>query len=168
MSNPFWEINGLVLIEDPSEVFLIVGIAAVALAAWLWWKRKRDKSSGLTAEQIAQKLGVQAMGAAAPMTLFMIITLLFGLGVMYFSEALDAWWVLLFPGAPTFYYFGSSIKRGANLLSMPNYFEAANLYRKNPKKYATEALNDPWVKKQLRFYSPQIVKIFLGIATTVR
>jgi hypothetical protein len=168
MSNPFWEIDGLVLIEDPSEVFLIVGIGAVALVAWLWWKRKRETAPGLTAEQIAQKLGVQAMGAAAPMTLFVIITLVFGLVVFYFSEALNLWWVLLIPGTPSIYYFLYAIKLGANLLSIPNYFEATNLYRKNPKKYAIEALDDPWVKKQLSFYSPQIVKVFLAIATTVR
>jgi hypothetical protein len=141
-----------------------VGIAAVALAAWLWWKRKKEIPAELTVEQVAQQIGIQGAGASMPMTFFMLIALIPGI-IMYFLDLFDYAWLLLVPGLPAFYYFSFAIKRGAKLLRLPNYAEAAALYSKNAKHYTTLALEDPWVKKQLRFYSPGLVKLMIKIGT---
>ena len=165
-SKPVLELFGIVLIEDPWEVLLLLAVAGFFIWRALVKKKSNPSSnvSSLSTEEIARKIAIQAAGASAPMTLFLALFIVTIVPLYFFSDS-QFFWIPAIPFLIAIYYGIPAAKRGRALQKQVNYFAAVELFRANGKQMVKEALEDSWVKKQLAPFPNSVVKIMIQVIT---
>ena len=164
MSKPFLELFGVVLIESPWELLIIGGALIGIFGLRRLMKPKKYAATDLSSDDLARQIAVQAMGGSGPMTLAVSIFLIIAVVIFYVLNEDGLWWLTLIPGIPAVYYGAFAFPRGLRLMKMDNYKVSLALFSRDPLGYTNQALEDPEVQKQLRFWPAGLIKFMQKVA----